>query len=157
MLVIFFFIQKKMFIFAKSLKLKKDMKHIHKVTLLLLLGIALFYTACFNGFDYKVDAVERITITGKVVDEDANPIENCKIIICQSPGFMGWGVYSRKDTITNNSGEFFLDFFPRQYIEHGGAFYIKVEKSNYTQNGTYTINNTKSKQNFEIVIRNNVH
>jgi len=123
--------------------------------LLLFIGIVICFTACESILKnaFKNIAVEKITITGKVVDAESNPIENCRVTVRESPGLMvGWGSIDKKDTITNKSGEFILEFSPRQDENFTGSYSISVEKRNYICNNYYSIDKTKSKQHLDIVM-----
>jgi protocatechuate 3,4-dioxygenase beta subunit len=116
---------------------------------LLLLGIPIFLLACAKA-DLKNKAVEKITVAGKVVDKDNHPVEQCKVFIYES-SFMTYSI-AIKDTATSESGEFALDFSPRQDENFMGAYHLLFEKRGYYADEHYSISKQEAQQYFEVVM-----
>ena len=120
----------------------------------LFLGIVIFFASCSKILEgaFKNVAVDKITITGKVVDENSNPIKNCRVLVIERQIF--YPQITKEYVETNGSGEFILDFSPRQEEDFLGSYSLKVEKRNYNStNEYYDIDKTKSKQHFDVFMQ----
>jgi hypothetical protein len=72
----------------------------------------LAFCSCVNLEFPKPSAIDKITITGKVVDENDVPIINCRIELDKSY-FMSPSIPFYK-TYTNEQGEFEIEFSPEK-------------------------------------------
>jgi hypothetical protein len=117
-----------------------------------------FFISCKELSDCDRKPVDKITVTGKVVYEDNSPVSNSNVQLKENV-FMTYSM-PIQETTTNKSGEFTLEFSPRQDVESwcNISYTVECKKECYYQETSpgHEISKHKSKQDYKILLKKQI-
>ncbi|MDR3339866.1 MAG: carboxypeptidase-like regulatory domain-containing protein [Candidatus Symbiothrix sp.] len=119
-----------------------------KILFLILISLSCFFS-CFELDLFKNDAVNSITVTGKVVDVNTVPIIGCEIRVNEDEVFMFTPLVIDR-TSTNEQGEFIIEFSPSQ-DKNFVSYSFDIQKFGYLDKNI-SIDKRNPKQHFDIVL-----